>query len=1055
MVVTGSRVITNGFAQPTPVTVLSMEQMRQTAPDSLSDAILQLPQFRSSFAPATSAFNPGSTSNAGASFVNLRGVGSSRGLTLLNGERVVPSSTGNGSAVDINVLPQQLVRRIDVVTGGASAAYGSDALSGVTNFILDTKFVGVKGEVRGGISTYGDNGNVGASIAAGHAFLGGRAHVIASYEYYRTQGIKNYGQGDRGWAESQVGVYANTAACPLPQTSTTCPTRIVTGPIFPAGFSSGGIITASTLTGPALTALGVPTATAPATPLTFIGGSAGNSNAGVTTVPFPFGTMRTNTTAATGQMLGGGIDRPFGQYLNFIPVTLRHTGYIRGEYDLTPNWNVHADALYGWSATKYFGQIPSNSGTGQLSPFVIAQDNPYLPANIAAALNAAPAPITAPNLYNPATGKFDGPRVNTISVSRINADFPVQQNFANHATLRVTLGIDGKFDALGTTWNTTGYYAHGRAMFTSSTYHNVLTTNLFNAVDAVRSPGGAGLAAAGTPICRSTITNPNDGCVPLNVIGQNTATKAALDYIQGGANIQGNSHSSQILKQDVVEFGIHGQPFSTWAGPVSVGGGGSYRREAVTSSADPISDSYTPAIVGTPAYRAGLTAPLTINGFPGGSVAGGVTGGAASPRGIKGTGWSNVNNGSGPPGSLNVKEAFVETLIPLLKDSSFGRSLDLNMAFRYADYQYGGGVKNWKVGVSYRPIDDIRIRTTLSRDVRAPSLSNLFAPNQITLAGGTDPFRLGTTGQAEAGGGGNSISAGNPNLKPETGTTFTIGTVLTPRFAPGLTLSVDYYQILIKDEINNLGIQTVINQCFTGNTSFCSLITRNADPASFGAGNTVGPIVQVFLPVLNSGYQKLGGLDIEASYVFPLSRVFEGRNDILSMRAVFNYQGKNAVFITGGTSVTNTVHTIAGGVIQGTGGNYDWGGNINFNYRNGPLTLNWQQRFINKSKILNNVSEDGVPNPINLLVNPSAGTAATLNGLLPATVPAYWYSDVSVNYKFGPNSRYEAFLTVQNLFDKDLPQLGSIFAPQGVIPTNNAVYQLTGREYTAGVRFHF
>ena len=1039
MVVTGSRVITNGFAQPTPVTVLSMEQMQATAPDSLSDALNELPQFRSSFTPAMTAFNPGPTSNVGAAFVNLRGLGAVRGLTLLNGERVVPAASTNngagaGNTVDLNTLPQMLVRRADVVTGGASAAYGSDALSGVTNLILDTKFSGVKGEVRGGISKYGDNSNIGASIAAGRAFAAGRGHVIASYEYYRTTGIKSYGSGGRDWATSGVGVYAN-AACPTPQTSTSCPTRIITGPILPASFSSGGIITASTVTGVPLTQLGVPTATAPASPLTFIGGSAGNSNAGVSTIPFPFGAMRTNTTAAAGQMLGGGIDVGFGQFLNFVPVNTRHSAYFRAEYDLVPdNWTVHADALYGWSVSKFRGQI-------QYTPnYIIHADNPFLPANIANILLTAPLGATAPNLYNPATGRFDGARINTITVNRVNTDFGPNLNISASGTLRFSTGIDGHFDALGTTWNMTGYYQHGRGMRDTSSPHNASTIKIWDATDVVRSPGGAGLPAAGTPICRSTITVPGNGCVPMNVIGQNTVTKEALAYIRPA---DGNSTSGQVIKQDVVEAAVRGEPFHTWAGPVQVGFGAAYRRESVTSTADPIAQQYLPAIQGTPNFKPGLTPVLTLNGSP------------AASRGSSGLSWNLVNNGAGPPGSLNVKEVFVETLVPLAKDMMLAKSLDLNLAFRYADYQYGGGVKNWKIGVSYRPIDDIRIRSTLSRDVRAPNLFNLYAPVGVNLVATTDPFRLGTTGQAEVTGNGNNVTGGNPNLRPEIGKTFTIGTVVTPHWIPGLSMSVDYFQIIITDQIQSLTSTTVANQCYNGNAGLCTYITRNTDPTSFGAGNTVGPILQVFLPVLNSGYQKLGGLDIEASYVFPLSRVFEGRNDILSMRAVFNYQGKNAVFITGGTSITNSVDTIAGGVIQGTGGNYDWGGNINFNYRNGPLTLNWQQRFINKSKILNNVSEDGVPNPINLLVNPSAGTAATLNGLLPATVPAYWYSDVSVNYKFGPSNRYEAFLTVQNLFDKAPPQLGSIFAPQGVIPTNNAVYQLTGREYTAGVRFHF
>ena len=168
-----------------------------------------------------------------------------------------------------------------------------------------------------------------------------------------------------------------------------------------------------------------------------------------------------------------------------------------------------------------------------------------------------------------------------------------------------------------------------------------------------------------------------------------------------------------------------------------------------------------------------------------------------------------------------------------------------------------------------------------------------------------------------------------------------------------------------------------------------------------------------------------------------------------------NYQGKNATYITGGTSVTNSVGTVSGGIIQGTGGNVDWQGSLNVNYRNGPLTVNLQERFINKALINTNVSPDGTPNPYNVFVNPNGTSAATANGQTPNTVPAYFYTDLAVNYKFGKDERYEAFLTINNLFDKSPPLLGATFLPYGVLPTNYTVYDIVGRAYTAGLRFKF
>ena len=1041
VVVTGSRIITNGFASPTPVTVITMEQMQATGPNSLSDAINQLPSFRNGFTPQTTFVSTSSTSNAGGAFVDLRGLQPKRQLTLLNGERVVSNSASAGSSVDLNTLPQNLVKRVDVTTGGGSAAYGSDALSGVVNLILDTKFVGLKGEVRGGESTYGDNRSLDASIAGGMAFAGGKGHVIASYEYYHTTGIKNYASGGRDWTKGGIVSGFANPNCPQPQTSTACPTRIITGPVITQTSSSGGLITGSSLTGAAAASL---------VGQTFIG-----NTGSVTTQPFPFGTLRGTTTA-----VGGGIDPIHEEDINLIPTNWRQNAYVRAEYEIAPDWTVHADALYGWSASKYLGELGYNAGqasnstaypAGLTQGFTIFADNVFLPASVANILKTAPIGANALSLYNPATGLFNGPKVNSIVIGRVNYDWPIQYALSNFSTLRASGGIDGKFNALGTEWTTTAYGTYGRGMHTATTQNDAIAFNLYNAVDAVASPGGAGLPAVGTPMCRSTITNRNDGCVPLNVIGQNVATPAALNYIYGGPT--SNAHVSQVLTQTAGDFAIHGEPFSTWAGPVTIGGGAAYRKETVITNADAIANTYNPAIPGTNVYKPGLTAPLTINGFPGATVVGGVTGGAGAPRGVKG-GWTQVNNGSGFPGSASVKEVFVETLVPVLKDVFLAKQLDINAAFRYADYQYGGGVKNWKIGAVYKPIDDPRIRSSRSHDVRAGNMNDLFAGSAITLAGATDPFRLGTTGQAEASPG-NSLTSGNPNIKPEVGDTFTLGAVYSPSYIPGLTLSVDYYNIVITNEINSLSSQTVLNQCFQGNATLCTLITRNTDPTSFGAGNTVGPVSQVFIPVLNSGWQKTAGLDIEASYNLPLSRIWADRKDSLNFRVVMNYQAKNAVYITGGTSIINSFDTIQGGVIAGSGGNVDWQGNFNVNYRNGPLRVNVQERFINSALIITNVGPDGSPNPYNVFVNPNGTNATNVSGQVPNTVPRYFYTDLAVNYKFGKDERYEAFLTVNNLFDKSPPQIGSIFLPYGVIPTNYSVYDVVGRSFTGGLRFKF
>jgi outer membrane cobalamin receptor len=190
--VTGTRLRGTGMTTPTPVTVVTAAQLDVVAPGNVAAAIKQLPQFRGNI-DATQ--NNGIGTDAGQSVVNMRGLGANRTLVLLDGRRMVPS-TYNGT-VDINVLPQSLLQRTDVVTGGASAAYGTDAVAGVVNFILDTNFTGLKGSVQGGITDRGDGANKQAELTFGTA-IGERAHFIAAAEYYDSNAIQDV----RDWMHS-------------------------------------------------------------------------------------------------------------------------------------------------------------------------------------------------------------------------------------------------------------------------------------------------------------------------------------------------------------------------------------------------------------------------------------------------------------------------------------------------------------------------------------------------------------------------------------------------------------------------------------------------------------------------------------------------------------------------------------------------------------------------------------------------------------------------------------------------------------------------------------
>ncbi len=1016
VVVTGSRVITNGFAQPTPVTVVTMEQMQATAPNSLMDAITQLPQFKSSFIAQSSGFLAGAGS--GGAFLNLRGLGITRNLTLLDGQRVVNAGANGSSAgaVDINMMPQQLVRRVDVVTGGASAAYGTDALSGVTNFILDSKFTGIKGELRGSITSRSDNEQEGYSLAIGRPFAGGRGHIVASVEYNNSEGIKDY--TDRAWALKGSAIVTNVN-CPTPQTSLSCPTRFLAAPLMPANMSSGGLVIggATALRGRYFT----------------------DSNV---TAAFPYGTNLTyaagSPTPTQTSMIGGGLpqDQLLGAKYSNVPGSKRGNAFMRVGYDVTPNWNVWATGMYGTNRSDFIGTLHNPSHDGN---FLLFQDNAYVSPALAAQIGGPGATTQA--LVNPATGLLTGTVTPYVTVGRIGTDWQPLKNFGQNAMTRFAAGADGSFGLFGRDWKLSAWYTHGLSKRKTGGTDEFRISNLLQSVDAVRSPGGAGLPAAGTPICRSTISSPNNACVPVNIMGNQPLNAAQVFWLESGT-ANGTSNISQSLKQDAAELTVRTELFTLPAGPVTVAFGVDYRREAAVGVADAVSESYIGASPG-PGFVPGVTPILNYNLALSGST---VTRGSRA-------GWQAINPGGYGPNSINVKEVYGEALIPLVHDHPFATSWDLNGAIRYADYQYGGGQTNWKVGMVYR-YQDLRIRVTESHDIRAPNIANLFAGVSVSNGAVSDPFRRGTTGTNESNTNAPTLSSGNPDLKPETGDTFTLGFVYQPswnKWIDGFSLSFDYYNILVRSAIGNGGGLTA---CFNGETYYCQFIIRNTDPATFGAGNTIGPITQVYSKPVNTGGTKLTGIDIEASYRLPLSKIWEGRRDSLTLRVLANGVKKNCGIPTGtATSITCSVGTVSGGVVAGSGGNSDWQGTFNANYSNGPLTINWQTRFINKGRLNANVDFDGNPYPANILVNPNT----QLNGSVPNVVPSYFYSDLTVNYKFsvlGGDRNMEAFLTINNLFDKDPPALGSLFF-YGAYPTNITLYDAIGRAYSTGLRFRF
>jgi len=727
IVVTATGTHISGFDAPTPLTMLSQEELKSKAVDRISDLIVDVPQLAANQ-------NFGRTSVAiGASNFDLRGLGPTRTLLLLDGRRVAPTEpTGT---IDTNIIPTSLIKGMDIVTGGASAAYGSDAVSGVVNITLDDRFEGIKTDLQYGISTYGDVKTPVASVTLGHAFADNRLHVVAAADYYDNQG--QLFQDRRPWGRNN---YA-----------------LITNPNGPPNRVEASNTTYSQLTNGGVAAI--------------------NNNAllkgiqfgpGGTVLPFNYG------TSVGTQFMVGGDGGSMGGSANILPELRRKSGFARVGYDITDKVSVFADAL--------FADIDAFSDSAFVAtnraPLAISVNNAFLPQQIHAIMVANKIP--------------------TFNVGRILEEEGRSNTSVNNEVQRYGLGLKGEF---GSSWHWDVNSQFSKTNYYRDDGNNQNTKRFALGVDSVINP------ATGQPICRSLLTAPNStnpdiaGCVPINVFGAGSISQAALDYFTGDSVL----NSQQ--KQSLVGGNLDGKPFSTWAGDVSVAVGAEYRKDEIRASSDAVSQA---------------------------------------------SGWFNVN--SKPlSGSVNVKEAYTEVDIPLLKNAPFANSMDVDGAIRYTDYSTSGAVTTWKAGLNYSPIADVRIRGTLSRDIRAPSINELYSGTTQSVLNLIDP-RNNSNPVVPL------LTGGNLRLTPETSKAWTAGIVYQPSRLEGFRASVDYYDFRISNAITTLSGQQIIDGCFKLNQgALCDQITQNA----------AGAITAVSGTLLNAAASATNGFDTELGYTRP------------------------------------------------------------------------------------------------------------------------------------------------------------------------------------------
>ena len=904
LVVTGSRIATNGNNMPTPVTVVSATDLSISRPTTLIDGLNTLPVFSGSRGQQSNPIGSGAAGagSPASNQLNLRNLSANRTLILFDGQRVAPTTiTG---VVDVDIIPQMLIQRVEVVTGGTSAVYGSDAVAGVVNFIPDRKFTGIKLQAQAGETQLGDNKNYKVGVAFGTNLFDGRVHIMASYEHYDTRGVLD--RFSRDWNKKYGVVGTGSATSPY----------ILLANLRNNTASFGGLVTNGTLAGQQFRANGLLS--------TFVHGTA--------------------TPTGTAEVGGDG----YYQSASLVAPLKFDQAYFRADADLGGSINAHFQIARDKKNNKLNYQWPSLTG------LTISRDNALLPAAYRAQL------VTA--------------NQTTFGFAKILSQAPELQPDVTSEQIIVNAGFDGRIG--GWRWELSGNY--GKTTLNNNFVNNVNNENLSAALDAVVNP------LNGQIVCNSALTGQHPDCVPLNIFGPTSASQGALDYILDTTHY--TAHTSTI------DFNgsISGRLFDTWAGAVSTAISAEWRKTSFDSETDAM--SVTPANCAGLRFNCRATTLLWANAF--------------APR-------SEV--------SVSVKEVAAEVEVPLLRDSAIADSLSFNGAARYTSYSTSGDYWTWKGGLDWRVNSSLRFRGTISRDIRAPTLNDLFAPAGIQATTAVDQL----TGLQPTV---PSYRAGNPNLVAEIGHTKTFGLVYEPSWLPRFSLTIDAFFIRVDNAIVEVkGEDSVIQQtCYAsgGTSNYCTLQDRPLNYTDKSAANAVTAWRQYNI---NISSITTKGVDVEAAY----------RAEIFGK--AFNFRG----------FLTWQPHTV---YKQPGLSDVDMGGAA---YGPSPLIASPSVRVtLTESVNLTDAFRVDLQQRYRNALRLTGDTGLTVACCKVAPVT---YFDLNLSYRFkaiGGDS--ELFFNIQNLLDKDPPPSAP---PGSTTPGAMGGWAIgddpLGRSFVGGVRFKF